>query len=234
MPLYVIATPIGNLGDITYRAVQTLSQADVVLAEDTRTSRVLLDHYDISAPMQSYHMHNEAQSLDKWIKMLQNEQSIALISDAGTPGISDPGHLIINTAIDEGIPVEILPGPTAFVPALLLSGMASHQFTFWGFPPQKKGLHTYLQELAQWSQTCVYYESPHRIIKNLKKLAELVEPDRAVSVSRELTKKFEETIRGNILEVILHLESGKVKGEFVICLEGTKAYNKRKKNERTT
>ncbi len=231
MSLYVVATPIGNLGDITYRAVEVLRSVDHILAEDTRTSRVLLDHYGISTPMSSYHMHNEDVTAHQWIEKMQTGMSIALISDAGTPGISDPGHLLINTATEAEVRVEVIPGATAFIPALLYSGMATHHFTFWGFPPQKKGKQTYIQNLSQWTQTSVLYESPHRIIKTLEKLSEYTESDRHVSISREITKKFEETFRGDILEVILHLKSKKVKGEYVICLEGVDAYQKRKKHE---
>ncbi len=227
MSLSIIATPIGNLGDITYRAVQTLSEVDLILAEDTRKSRILLNHYDINTPMQSYHMHNENQSTDHWITELRNGRNIALISDAGTPGVSDPGYLLITAAIDHDIPLEILPGPTAVVPALLYSGLHLHEFTFWGFVPAKKGKQSFLEKWANCSHTSAVYESPHKLLKTLEKLGDYIETERKISVSRELTKKFEETIRGTFAEVFSHFQNTQVKGEFVICLEGTEAYIKR-------
>ncbi len=227
MPLYVIATPIGNLGDITYRAVDLLRQVEIILAEDTRKTSTLLNKYAIKTPMQSYHMHNENQNTSYWISELHKGRSIALVTDAGTPGVSDPGYLLISQAMDESIDVDILPGPTAFLPALLYSGLPMHEFTFWGFVPAKKGKQTFLEKWCQWPQTSAAYESPHKLLKTLGQMGLLISGERKISVSRELTKKFEETIRGRYEDVFSHFQNTQIRGEYVICLEGKDAFNKR-------
>ena len=226
--LYLVPTPIGNLGDITYRAVEILKTVDKILAEDTRNSGVLLKHYQITTPMESFHAFNEHKRLDQVIKRLQDGEKLALITDAGTPGISDPGFLLVREALRYDIPLECLPGATAFVPALVKSGFPSDRFIFEGFLPAKKGRQTKLKQLAleertiflcELPYTFVLYESPHRILKTLEQLHELM-IERRVSVSRELTKKFEETVTGTIEEVITYFKDGTVKGEFVIVIEG--------------
>ncbi|MBK7107851.1 MAG: 16S rRNA (cytidine(1402)-2'-O)-methyltransferase [Bacteroidetes bacterium] len=217
--LYIVPTPIGNLDDITLRAIQILKQADTILAEDTRTSSVLLKHHGIQTNMIAHHKFNEHKSLQKIIELLQAGKTIALISDAGTPGISDPGFLIVRECIQHNIGVETLAGATAFVPALINSGLPAHEFLFIGFLPIKKGRETKLKEIATEKRTIILYESPYRIVKTLQQLLEFT-GDRKISVSRELSKKFEETVRGNISEVILHFTIKAPKGEFVIVLEG--------------
>ncbi|MBK6732439.1 MAG: 16S rRNA (cytidine(1402)-2'-O)-methyltransferase [Bacteroidetes bacterium] len=217
--LYIVPTPIGNLDDITLRAIQILKQADTILAEDTRTSSVLLKHHGIQTNMIAHHKFNEHKSLKKIIELLQAGKTIALISDAGTPGISDPGFLIVRECIQHNIGVETLAGATAFVPALINSGLPAHEFLFIGFLPIKKGRETKLKEIATEKRTIILYESPYRIVKTLQQLLEFT-GDRKISVSRELSKKFEETVRGNISEVILHFTIKAPKGEFVIVLEG--------------
>lgn len=221
--LYLVPTPIGNLEDITLRAIRILKEADLVLAEDTRTSSRLLKHYDINTPCRSYHMHNEHKLTQTFIDEMQAGRVIALISDAGTPGISDPGFLICREAINNDITVENLPGATAFVPALLNSGFANHNFSFEGFLPVKKGRQTRLKELAGEKRTMVFYESPHRVVKTLGDFMEYFGAERKVSVSRELSKKFEETVRGNVSEVLDHFKKNSPKGEFAICVEGASA-----------
>lgn len=218
--LYLVPTPIGNLGDITYRAVEVLKQVDKILAEDTRTSGVLLKHYGITTPSESFHAFNEHRRLDMIIERLRLGEKMALITDAGTPGISDPGFLLARAAIEAEIPMECLPGATAFLPALVKSGFPSEKFIYEGFLPHKKGRKTRLEILAEESRTIVLYESPHRLLKTLQQFQELVGDHRGVSVSRELTKKFEETINGTLAEVIHHFETHPIKGEFVIILEG--------------
>ena len=216
--LFLVPTPIGNLGDITFRAVEVLKKVDIILAEDTRTSGVLLKHYDIRTPMLSFHMHNEHRKVKHVIKQLESEVTMALISDAGTPGISDPGFLLTRKAIEHGIEIEALPGPTAFVPALIKSGFPTDRFIFEGFLPQKKGRKTRLKLLAEESRTIVMYESPHRLLKGLNELKEVM-ADRRVSVSRELSKKFEETKTGSVNEVLKFFESkSSIKGEIVIVI----------------
>lgn len=217
--LYIVPTPIGNLDDITLRAIQTLKQADIILAEDTRTSTVLLKHHGIHTNMIAHHKFNEHKSLQKIIEQLRAGKTIALISDAGTPGISDPGFLMVRECIQNNIDVETLAGATAFVPALINSGLPAHEFLFIGFLPIKKGRETKLKEIATEKRTIILYESPYRILKTLHQLLEYT-GDRKISVSRELSKKFEETIRGNISEVIIHFTHKAPKGEFVIVLEG--------------
>ena len=220
MKLYIVPTPIGNLQDITLRAVAVLKEADLVLAEDTRTSGNLLRHLDISKPMQSYHIHNEHQTHEKLIGRLLKGETMALISDAGTPAISDPGYLLVRECIRHDIPVECLPGPTAFVPALVNSGLPTDRFVFEGFLPHKKGRQTRLESLKEESRTMIFYESPHRLLKSLGQFAEYFGPDRQASVSRELTKHFEETIRGTLQEIIAYFAEKTIKGEIVIVIAG--------------
>ena len=220
--LFLVPTPIGNLEDITFRSVRILNQVDLILAEDTRTSGKLLKHFDIKTPMQSFHMHNEHKVLDKMIDKLKLGIKIALISDAGTPGISDPGFLLVRACVEEGLETECLPGATALVPALVQSGFPTDRFIFEGFLPPKKGRQTRLKLWSEETRTIVFYESPHKIVKTLSQLQEFVGGDRRLSVSRELSKKFEETVRGKVNELVLHFTNKAPKGEFVIVLEGKK------------
>lgn len=221
--LYLVATPIGNLGDFTYRAAEVLKAADKVLAEDTRTSSVLLKHYGISTKLESFHQHNEHAKLNGLLQELLHGAVIAQISDAGTPGISDPGFLLARAAIEKNIPVEVIPGATAFLPALLKSGFALHRFVYEGFLPVKKGRQSRLLKIASEASTTVFYESPHKLIKTLEQLQELCGKDRRVSVSRELTKKFEETVTLPVFMALDHFKRKAPKGEFVVVLEGTDA-----------
>ena len=220
--LFLVPTPIGNLEDITFRSVRILNEADLILAEDTRTSGKLLKHFDIKTPMQSFHMHNEHKVLDKMIDKLKLGIKIALISDAGTPGISDPGFLLVRACVEEGIETECLPGATALIPAIVQSGFPTDRFIFEGFLPPKKGRQTRFKQWSEETRTIVFYESPHKIVKTLSQLQEFVGGDRRLSVSRELSKKFEETVRGTVNELILHFTNKAPKGEFVIVLEGKK------------
>ncbi len=220
--LYLVPTPIGNLEDITLRALRILKSVDVILAEDTRTSGKLLKHYEIAKPLQSYHIFNEHKTVELLIKRLQNGETMALISDAGTPSISDPGFLLVRSCLKEGIKIECLPGATAFVPALVKSGLPSDRFVFEGFLPHKKGRKTKLELLAQEERTIILYESPHRLAKTLDQLKEVMGGDRLVSVSRELTKIYEETVNGTVDELIAHFSKGQVKGEIVIVIDGKK------------
>ena len=220
--LFLVPTPIGNLEDITFRSIRTLNEVDLILAEDTRTSGKLLKHFDIKPPMQSFHMHNEHKVLDKMIDKLKMGIKIALISDAGTPGISDPGFLLVRACVEEGIDTECLPGATALIPALVQSGFPTDRFVFEGFLPPKKGRQTRLKQWSEETRTIVFYESPHKIVKTLSQLQEFVGADRRLSVSRELSKKFEETLRGTVNELLLHFSKKAPKGEFVIVLEGKK------------
>lgn len=218
--LYIVPTPIGNLKDITLRALEVLKEVDVILAEDTRTSGKLMSHYSISTSLRPYHMHNEHKTLEGLIKELQAGRVMALITDAGTPAISDPGFLLVREAIREDIPVETLPGATAFVPALVNSGLPAHNFTFEGFLPVKKGRQTKFTELAEETRTMIFYESPYRIAKTLGEMAKYWGAERQASVSREITKKFEETLRGTLVELEDHFKKNSPKGEFVICVSG--------------
>ena len=218
--LFIVPTPIGNLEDLTYRAARVLEEVDIILAEDTRTSARLLAHYSITTPMRSHHMHNEHKTLKKWADEISSGKNIALITDAGTPAISDPGFLLVRECVENQIEVDCLPGATAFVPALVNSGLPCDRFTFEGFLPQKKGRQTRLKALATESKTMIFYESPYRIVKSLQQFGEYMGLDRRVSVSREISKKFEETIRGTLAEVIAHFTEKEPKGEFVIVLEG--------------
>ena len=220
--LYIVPTPIGNLEDITLRAIRVLKEVDLILAEDTRTSGKLLKHFDISTPMQSHHMHNEHKMVDRIVERLKSGEYIALISDAGTPAISDPGFLLTRTCIQNNLEVDCLPGATAFVPALVNSGLPNDKFVFEGFLPIKKGRQTRLELLAEEPRTMIFYESPHKLIKTLTQFAEYFGKDRKVSVSRELTKMYEETVRGSITEVIEYFTTKPPKGEFVIVVGGKK------------
>jgi len=218
--LYLIPTPIGNLEDITLRALRILKEVNIVLAEDTRTSRKLFSHYDIDTNLAPFHMHNEHKVLQKWIDRIKSGETIALVSDAGTPAISDPGFLLIRECVKNDIEVDCLPGATAFVPALVNSGLPSDKFVFEGFLPVKKGRQTRLKLLSVEERTIVFYESPHRIVKTLSLFCEYFGEDRKVSVSREISKMFEETKRGSAKEVMEYFEQKKPKGEFVIIVEG--------------
>ena len=220
MKLLIVPTPIGNLEDITLRAISTLKSVDLILAEDTRTSGKLLKHFEISTPMQSYHMHNEHKILDRIIEKLKSGFEIALISDAGTPAISDPGFLLTRACVAEQIPVECLPGATAFVPALVNSGLTNDRFIFEGFLPIKKGRQTRLKLLAEEERTIVLYESPHKLNKTLEQICLFFGKDRQISISRELTKLFEETRRGTAKELLDHYSKAAVKGEIVIVISG--------------
>lgn len=218
--LYLVPTPIGNLEDMTFRALRILKEVDCILAEDTRTSGKLLKHFEIDTPMQSHHMHNEHKTVNSIINRLKNGESFALISDAGTPAISDPGFLLSRTCIENDIEIECLPGATAFVPALVNSGLPNDKFVFEGFLPVKKGRQTRLKLLSEETRTMVFYESPHKLIKTLTNFVEYFGKDRNVSVSRELTKLYEETIRGTAKEVLDHYIQKPPKGEIVIIVEG--------------
>lgn len=220
--LYLVPTPIGNLADMTYRAVQVLYDVDLILAEDTRTSGFLLKHYQISTASQSFHAHNEHKKVEEIIQKLKSGSDIAQISDAGTPGISDPGFLLVRAAIENEIAVEALPGPTAFVPALIKSGFPTDRFVYEGFLPHKKGRQTRIESWKSEPRTIVLYESPHRLLKALEQFKEILGAERKVSVSRELTKKFEETITGSVAEVLTYFSKKSIKGEFVIVIEGKK------------
>ncbi len=220
--LYLVPTPIGNLEDITLRAIKILQAVDVILAEDTRTSGILLKHLKIQTKTESYHAHNEHHKTDFLIQRLQNGEKMALISDAGTPAISDPGFLLVRACLENQIQVECLPGATAFVPALVKSGLPSERFTFEGFLPHKKGRKTRLDNLAEETRTMIFYESPHRLLKTLEQFAEVFGNQRLVSVSRELTKFHEETQNGTLESVIAYFSEKKIKGEIVIILAGKK------------
>jgi len=217
---YLVPTPIGNLADITLRALDVLKSVDLILAEDTRTSGVLLKHYNISKPMQSFHNFNEHRVLDNLIKRMQEGETMALISDAGTPGISDPGFLLARACVQHNIPMECLPGANAFVPALLKSGLPADRFVFEGFLPHKKGRQTIFKTLMSEKRTIIFYESPHRLLKTLTQLSEYLGGDRKASVSRELTKKFEETINGTLTQLVDHFTKNDPRGEIVLVVEG--------------
>lgn len=218
--LFVIPTPVGNLEDITLRALRLLREVNLILAEDTRTTSVLLHHYDIHTPMLSHHKFNEHQTVDAIVERLQKGESVALVSDAGTPAISDPGFLLVRACVAADIEVECLPGATAFVPALVDSGLPCDRFCFEGFLPQKKGRQTKLTELAAETRTMIFYESPFRVLKTLEQLVACLGNDRKASVSREISKKFEETVRGTLAELVQHFKEHPPKGEFVIVVAG--------------
>ena len=219
--LYLVPTPIGNLQDITLRALDILRKVDVILAEDTRTSSKLLNHYDIQKPLTPFHQHNEHQVLKHLVAQLEAGKVMALVTDAGTPGISDPGFLLVRECIKSNIRVECLPGATAFVPALVNSGLPSNRFCFEGFLPLKKGRHTMLTKLSAEERTIILYESPMRLVRTLEDLLKYFGPKRRCSVSRELTKMFEENARGTITEVLEYFSNKTVKGEIVIVIQGT-------------
>lgn len=220
--LYVVPTPIGNLEDITLRAIRILSEVDLILAEDTRVSRKLLSHYKIDTALESHHQNNEHATVSKQIEKMKQGLSLALISDAGTPAISDPGFLLVRETVKAGIEVDCLPGPTALIVALVNSGIPTERFVFEGFLPPKKGRQKKLQQISDEERTIVFYESPHKLNKTLAQLAELIEEERMIAVCREMTKKFEETIRGTLKEVQQHFEENSPKGEFVIVISGKK------------
>jgi len=224
--LYLVPTPIGNLEDMTFRAIRILKEADLVLAEDTRTSAPLLKHFDIQKKVYAHHQHNEHQSSGEIVRFLKEGKNIALISDAGTPAISDPGFYLVREALKNDIEVECLPGATAFVPALVNSGLPTDRFCFEGFLPLKKGRQTRYKQLAEEERTIILYESPHRFLKTLDEMATYFGSERQISVSRELTKMFEETVRGTIDEVKEYFETHPVKGEFVLCVAGKELKNK--------
>lgn len=218
--LYVVPTPVGNLEDITLRALRVLKEADLILAEDTRTSSVLLKHYDIHTPLKSHHKFNEHQTSDDMAERIRGGLNVALISDAGTPGISDPGFMLVRACVERGVEVQCLPGATAFVPALIDSGLPCDRFFFEGFLPQKKGRQTRLQQLAELDHTFILYESPFRLQKTLEQLAQVCGDERRASVSREISKKFEDTQHGTLAELIEHYKASPAKGEIVIIVEG--------------
>lgn len=220
MKLYLVPTPIGNLEDITMRALRVLREVDVILAEDTRTSGNLLKHFDISKPMVAFHLNNEHQVVERIAQRIQSGETMALVTDAGTPAISDPGFMLVRECVRLGVDVECLPGPTAFVPALVNSGLSADHFVFEGFLPHKKGRQTKIKQIAESEYTTILYESPFRLVKTLEAFAEVMEPERQVSVSRELTKIHEETVRGTLAEVTTHFSQGEVKGEIVIVIAG--------------
>ena len=218
--LYVVPTPVGNMEDMTFRAIKVLKEVDFILAEDTRTSSVLLHHYDIKNELHSHHKFNEHQTCQKVVERLLSGQSAALISDAGTPGISDPGFMLVRECVRNGIEVQTLPGATAFVPALVSSGLPCDKFVFEGFLPQKKGRQKRLGELKNENRTTVFYESPYRVVKTLEQFAEVFGAERPVSCCREISKLHEESVRGTIAEVLQHFKEHEPKGEFVIVLGG--------------
>jgi len=221
--LYIVPTPIGNLQDITLRALEVLKQADLILAEDTRTSSKLLNHYQINRPLTTYHQHNEHQVLQHLINQLQTGKNMAMISDAGTPGISDAAFLLVRECIKVGVKVSCLPGATAFVPALVNSGLPMNRFVFEGFLPPKKGRQTLLKKLVEEDRTIVLYESPHRLLKTLQEFVQYFGADRLCSVSRELSKLYEENVHGTLQELVTHFEKKEVKGEIVMVLAGKEA-----------
>ena len=218
--LYVVPTPVGNMEDMTFRAIRILKEADLILAEDTRTSGILLKHYEIKNAMQSHHKFNEHQTVESIVNRIKGGQTVALISDAGTPGISDPGFLVVRECVRNGIEVQCLPGATAFVPALVASGLPDERFCFEGFLPQKKGRMTRLNALKEETRTMIFYESPYRLLKTLTQFAEFFGADRPVSVCREISKIHEESVRGTLQEVIAHFTETEPRGEIVIILGG--------------
>lgn len=218
--LYVVPTPVGNLEDMTFRAIRILKEADLILAEDTRTSGILLKHFEIKNAMQSHHKFNEHQTVEKVVERIKAGETVALISDAGTPGISDPGFLVVRECVRNGIEVQCLPGATAFVPALVASGLPDERFCFEGFLPQKKGRMTRLNALKEETRTMIFYESPYRLVKTLMQFIEYFGPDRQVSVCREISKVHEESVRGTLQEVVAHFTETEPRGEIVIVLGG--------------
>ena len=230
--LYLVPTPVGNLEDMTLRAIRILKEADVILAEDTRTSGLLLKHFDIKNRLCSHHKFNEHQTADAFAARMAAGEVMAMISDAGTPGISDPGFMLARACIARGVEVQCLPGATAFVPALVASGLPCERFTFEGFLPQKKGRATRLEQLREEPRTMIFYESPHRVVKTLAQFIEIFGPDRQVSACREISKIHEESVRGTLTEVLAHFEENEPRGEFVIIVAGYDAPKKKDRNER--
>ena len=220
--LYIVPTPIGNLEDITYRAVRILGEVDAILAEDTRTTKNLISHYQIENKLIAYHLNNEHKVVDRIVQEIKNGLNYALVTDAGTPGISDPGFLLVRACIKAEIEVDCFPGPTAFVPALVNSGFPTEKFIYEGFLPHKKGRQTRIQKIAEEERTVVLYESPHRILKALSQFEEVFEEDRQIAVCREISKKFEETVRGTAKELHDYFTTHPIKGEFVVVVEGKK------------
>ena len=218
--LYVVPTPVGNLEDMTFRAIRILKEADLILAEDTRTSGILLKHFEIKNAMMSHHKFNEHQTVEGIVNRIKAGQTVALISDAGTPAISDPGFLVVRECVRHGIEVQCLPGPTAFVPALVSSGLPNDRFCFEGFLPQKKGRMTRLTSLQEETRTMIFYESPYRLVKTLTQFVEFFGAERHVSVCREISKIHEECVRGTLTEVVQHFTTNEPKGEIVVILEG--------------
>lgn len=218
--LYIVPTPIGNLDDMTFRSVEVLRNVDLILAEDTRTSGILLKHFDIHKPLQSHHKFNEHQTASLIRDRILAGENVALVSDAGTPGISDPGFLLVRTCVAEGITVQTLPGATALIPALVDSGFPCDKFCFEGFLPQKKGRQSMLQSLAQEHRTMIFYESPYRLVKTLGQMAEAFGAERECAVAREISKKFEQVVRGSLTEVAQHFETNEPRGEIVIVVKG--------------
>lgn len=218
--LFIVPTPIGNLEDMTFRAIRVLKEADAILAEDTRVTSKLLRHYDIDNKLISHHQHNEHKTTQRIVDEIESGLTYALVSDAGTPAISDPGFLLSRACVEAGIEVDCLPGATAFVPAIVNSGFPCEKFQYIGFMPHKKGRQTIAKQIAEETKTTVLYESPHRIIKTMKLFTEFLQEDRKISVSREISKKFEETVRGNATELMAHFEENAPRGEFVVVVEG--------------
>jgi len=220
--LYIVPTPIGNLDDITLRAINTLKSSDLILSEDTRHAKKLLSHYKISTKVKSYHLNNEHKKVNEYVKLMLNGKTISLITDAGTPCISDPGFLLVREAIKNEIKITCLPGPTALIPAIVLSGLSSDAFIFEGFLPRKKGRKSKLKQISHNVMTTIIYESPYRIIKTLSDLSDFLGGDREISVSREISKIYEETFRGSVNDALEHFSDKKIKGEFVICINKSK------------
>jgi 16S rRNA (cytidine1402-2'-O)-methyltransferase len=229
--LYIVPTPIGNLEDITLRAIKVLQSVDIILAEDTRQTGLLLKHLNIQKPLQSHHAFNEHHTTEKWVKEMLTGRCIALVSDAGTPVISDPGYMLVRATLDSNLKVETLPGATAFVPALVNSGLPADRFTFEGFLPHKKGRMTKLQKLAEEERTFILYESPHRLLKTLEQLIENLGEERKACVSRELSKLHEENVRGTLKELVKHFSSKTIKGEIVIVVQGKDRKSKKEEEE---
>lgn len=232
MKLFVVPTPVGNLEDMTFRAIKVLKEADLVLAEDTRTSSVLLSHYDIKVPMQSHHKWNEHQTCVSMAERIAGGMTVALISDAGTPGISDPGFMLVRECVRRGIEVECLPGATAFVPALVQSGLPNEKFCFEGFLPQKKGRETRLKTLAEEPRTIIFYESPYRLLKTLQQISNFFGLDRPASVSREISKIHAQTVNGTLQELIEHFTEVEPKGEIVLVVGGKPEPEKKEKKNK--
>lgn len=231
--LYLVPTPVGNMEDMTFRAIRILKEADLVLCEDTRTSGILLKHFDIKNHLMAHHKFNEHGTSAGIVNRLKVGETIALISDAGTPGVSDPGFYLVREAIAAGITVQTLPGATAFVPALVSSGLPCDRFIFEGFLPQKKGRKSHLESLAEEQRTMIFYESPYRVVKTLEQFSEIFGVDRKVSCCREISKVYEESVRGTLAEVIAHFREREPRGEFVIVVAGKEKVKKSKREDRT-